>query len=345
MTRQNRGNTLRGASEVAEMDAMPPKPQTDQSGTIAFHAVDRLDISVIADNYYDSSRPDVAIAKRYRSTPGKAIHAEHGFSCYLETGIGTEDNRLMFDFGLDPHNAIHNMDLLAIDLDGVGAFCLSHGHYDHWGALLEVLKHYRSKIKAGTPLYVGSGAFARRFSVRPSQSKPTDIGRLSEEDIRALNIVHIAEITDPAEVIPGICLTGNIARVTDYETGSPSLLIERENRLERDSFEGEQAAVCHVKNRGLVVLSGCAHRGIVNTVKHAQKITGIDKVHAVIGGFHLINAAPDIIEKTIADLIAIAPDYIIPTHCTGFEALVRFAEKMPGRFILNTTGTRYRFAS
>lgn len=210
---------------------------------------------------------------------------------------------------------------------------------------MEILRHYQLKIRTGTPLYVGSGEFARRFSIRPSQSEPTDIGQLNADELRALNIIHIVEITEPTEVIPGVCLTGNIARVTAYEAGSPSLLVERANRLERDFFEGEQAAVCHVKGKGLVVISGCAHSGVVNTVKHAQKITGIEKVHAVIGGFHIINASPEIIEKTIADIITIAPDYIVPAHCTGFEAVMRFAEVMPGQFVLNTTGTKYQFVA
>ena len=97
----------------------------------------------------------------------------------------------------------------------------------------------------------------------------------------------------------------------------------------------------NAKGKGLVVLSGCAHRGIVNTVKHAQRMTGTDKVHAIIGGFHLTGAKPEIIQKTIADIKAIKPDYIVPTHCTGFEAISEFAREMPDQFILNTAGTRY----
>jgi 7,8-dihydropterin-6-yl-methyl-4-(beta-D-ribofuranosyl)aminobenzene 5'-phosphate synthase len=99
--------------------------------------------------------------------------------------------------------------------------------------------------------------------------------------------------------------------------------------------------ILNVKGKGLVVLSGCAHRGIVNAVKTAQKMTGIDKVHAVIGGCHLINQKPEVILKTVADIKAINPDYVVPTHCTGFEAISVFAREMPDEFILNTVGTRY----
>ncbi len=92
-----------------------------------------------------------------------------------------------------------------------------------------------------------------------------------------------------------------------------------------------------------MVLSGCAHVGIVNTVKHSQKIAGTDQLHAVMGGFHLINAKPEIIEKTVTDIKAMKPDHIVPTHCTGFEAIATFAREIPAQFILNTAGTQYTF--
>lgn len=122
MTGKNRGKALKDGSEVAETADVAPHQENDRRGSVGLHAVDCLEVVVIADNYYDSSRPDVHVAKRYRSMPGKSIHAEHGFSCYLAAKIGGETHRLMFDFGLDPRNVVHNMDLLAIDLNGIGAF-------------------------------------------------------------------------------------------------------------------------------------------------------------------------------------------------------------------------------
>jgi 7,8-dihydropterin-6-yl-methyl-4-(beta-D-ribofuranosyl)aminobenzene 5'-phosphate synthase len=109
----------------------------------------------------------------------------------------------------------------------------------------------------------------------------------------------------------------------------------------QDDFIGEQAIVLNAKGKGLVVLSGCAHRGIVNTVRQAQKMTGIEQIHAVIGGFHLTGAKAESIQRTIVDIKAIHPDYIVPTHCTGFEAITAFAREMPDQFILNTSGTQY----
>ena len=102
--------------------------------------------------------------------------------------------------------------------------------------------------------------------------------------------------------------------------------------------------VFNVRGKGLVVASGCAHRGIVNAVKQAQKISGIEKVYAVLGGFHLTGAKPEIIQRTIADIKTVGPDYIIPTHCTGFPAITAFAREMPDQFILSTVGTRFSFS-
>ncbi len=122
-------------------------------------------------------------------------------------------------------------------------------------------------------------------------------------------------------------------------------MIKRGEKLEQDNFIGEQGLVFNAKGKGLIVLSGCAHAGIVNTVKHAQKMTGIQKVHAVMGGFHLTGAKQEIIQRTIADIKAIGPDYIVPTHCTGYEAITAFQKEMPEQFVLNTSGTRYLFAA
>jgi len=147
------------------------------------------------------------------------------------------------------------------------------------------------------------------------------------------------------QIIPGTYFTGNIERVTAYEKVPPSLLIKRGEKPEPDDFRGEQAFFFTVKGKGLVVLSGCAHAGIVNTVKQAQKVAGLEKIHAVLGGFHLINAKPKIIQKTVSDIKALKPDYVVPTHCTDFEAIVAFKQEMPGEFIINATGTQYTFAA
>ena len=311
-------------------------------GTGRVIEVDKVTVWVLTDNYYDALRPDSKITKRYRVTPGKSIHAEHGLAYYMETVVDGKTSACMFDYGLDSSGVMNNIALLGLDLGKANAFSLSHGHFDHFLGAVSILKQSQSRIAAGTPFYVGEEAFARRYSLRPGTTEAADLGQLKKEDIEALGL-KVVEVKKPVQISPGTYVSGNIERVTTYEKVPPSLLIKRGEKPEPDDFRGEQAVFFNVKGKGLVVLSGCAHAGIVNTVKHAQKITGIDKIHAVMGGFHLINAKPEIIQNTVADIKAMKPDYIVPTHCTGFEAIVAFGKEMPNEFILNTAGTRYIF--
>lgn len=306
--------------------------------------VDKVTVWVLADNYYDALRPDAKITRRYRVVPGKSIHAEHGLAYYVETVVNGKISGCMFDYGLDPIGVMNNIALLGIDLGKADAFSLSHGHFDHWMGAVNILKQNQSKIAKGTPFYVGDEAFARRYSIRPGGTDAMDLGQLKKEDIEVLGL-KVVEVKNSVQIIPGGYFTGNIERVTPYEKVPPTLLIKRGEKPEPDDFRGEQALFFNVKGKGLVVLSGCAHAGIVNTAKQAQKVAGMDKIHAVMGGFHLIGAKPEVIQNTIADINAMKPDFIAPTHCTGFEAIVAFSKEMPKEFILNTAGTQYTFAA
>jgi len=239
---------------------------------------------------------------------------------------------------------MNNISLLGIDIGKTNAFGLSHGHWDHYLTATSIFKQYQSRIAEGTPFYVGEEAFARRYSLRPGRTEPDDVGQLQRYDLEALGL-KVVEVKSSTPIIPGAFLTGNIERVTAYEKVPPTLLIKRGEKLEPDDFRGEQALFFNVKGKGLVILSGCSHAGIVNTVKQARKVAATDKVHAVMGGFHLTNAKPEVIQNTIADIQAMKPDYIVPTHCTGFEAIVAFSKEMPEAFTLNTAGTKYTFGA
>lgn len=311
---------------------------------VAMQEVDAVRIWFLTDNYYDALRPDTAVAHRYRTLPGYSIHAEHGLACYVETAGGGGAGACMFDFGLDPQGVSGNARLLGLDLGKVDAYVLSHGHHDHWGGAEEILGQNHASIAALTPFYAGEEAFCHRFSLRPGSSQPMDIGMLDRSAIEALGL-KVCEIRTPAQIMPGGWSTGPITRSTDYERVPQSLLIMRHGQIVPDDFRGEQALFFNLKGKGLVILSGCAHVGIVNTIRHIQQISGIEKVHAVLGGLHLVNAHPDVLRQTLRDMQSIAPDYVVPAHCTGFEALVAFSREMPREFILNTAGTRYVFAA
>lgn len=306
--------------------------------------VDKLSVWVLTDNYYDANRADVKITKRYRSMPGKSIHAEHGISFYIETSVNGKTSACMYDYGLDPVGVMNNIALLGLDVGKANAFSLSHGHYDHYTSAASILRQIQSRITGGTPFYIGEEAFARRYSLRPGAAEPSDLGQLRREDIEVLGL-KIIEVKTPTEIVPGAYFTGNIERVTAYEKVPTTFQIKRGDKIEHDTFPGEQGIFFNIKGKGLVVLSGCAHAGIVNTAKQAQKIAGTDKIHAIMGGFHLINRKPEVIQSTVADIKAMKPDYIVPTHCTGFEAIVAFSKEMPNEFVLNTAGTQYTFAT
>jgi 7,8-dihydropterin-6-yl-methyl-4-(beta-D-ribofuranosyl)aminobenzene 5'-phosphate synthase len=306
--------------------------------------VDMLRVWFLTDNYYDALRPDTEGAKRYRTAPGKCLHAEHGLAYFVEAMIDGKTNTCMFDFGLDAQGVMNNAMLLNINLGKADAFALSHGHFDHWAGAMGILKQYTARIARGTRFYVGEEAFLRRYSRRPGADEIMDLGRLDRAAIEASG-VKVTEVRTPVQIIPGCWSTGKIERITEYEKVSPSLLVERSGKIESDDFRGEQALFSDVRGKGLVVLSGCAHAGIVNTVRQAQKVSGVERIHAILGGFHLINAKPEVIEDTVNDIEAMRPDFVVPAHCTGFEALLAFSSAMHEEFILNTAGTQYTFSA
>jgi 7,8-dihydropterin-6-yl-methyl-4-(beta-D-ribofuranosyl)aminobenzene 5'-phosphate synthase len=304
---------------------------------------EKIVITVITDNLADINRLDYKIAKRlaYGASPLEAtVHAEHGLSYHVETVVEGKSHSCLYDFGVDARGILRNIDLLKIDLRQVEALGISHDHFDHQVALVEVLKAKRQEFAKEVPLYVGEQFFVGTYNKRPS-GRIVQVNLLKKEDVEGLGFVRIVEVKGPTAIIPGAYLPGKIEQVTDYERIAPNFLAKKGNEFVQETFPGEQALVLNAKGKGLVVLSSCAHRGVVNSVKQAQRMTGIEKVHALIGGFHLINAKPELILKTVADIKAISPDYIVPTHCTGYEAISTFAREMPENFILNTAGTRY----
>ena len=310
---------------------------TDPSvyGAVNIPEAEKITITAIVDNYAETTRPSYKIATR----TGDYLSAQHGLSCHIETVVDGRSHSLLFDFGPTFPGLSANMDALKIDVDKLEALVLSHGHRDHFGGLVELLKSRREKLPKGIPLYVGEEAFAERGQGQRVAHRPP-----KKEDVEGLGVVKIVEIKDPTPVVPGAYLTGRIEKVTGYEKVDPGRWVKIGDNLEPETFIGEQSVVLNLKGKGLVIFTGCAHVGVVNTVKHAQKISGVEKVHAIMGGFHLTGAKEELIQRTVADIKAISPDYIVPMHCTGFEAIGLFAKEMPDQFILNTVGTRYAFS-
>jgi len=315
-------------------------------GLVKIPESETITITVITDNLADITIPNYKIAKRHMGTTSileAALHAEHGLAYQIETVVDGEPHACLFDFASDPQGVMKNMKLLKIDPAKIEALGLSHDHFDHQAALVEILKAKKEEFRKGIPLYVGEQCFVGTY-MRIPNGQTVSLLALKKEDIESLGFVKIVEIKGPTPIIPGAYLPGRVDQVTDYEKIWPGFVAKKGDEFVQETFIGEQAVILNAKGKGLVVLSGCAHRGIVNTVKHAQKMTGVEKVYAVMGGFHLTGAPPELIQRTIADIKAINPEYIVPTHCTGFQAISAFAKEMPDRFILNTAGTKYTIA-
>jgi 7,8-dihydropterin-6-yl-methyl-4-(beta-D-ribofuranosyl)aminobenzene 5'-phosphate synthase len=150
---------------------------------------------------------------------------------------------------------------------------------------------------------------------------------------------EIVSLVEPYELAPGCVATGPVPRRTDFEKGPSNALCRKAGELVRDAILDDQSIVVNVKGKGLVVIPGCAHAGIVNTLLYAREISGVDRIWAVVGGFHLQGATEDVVSRTIGELKALGPRLVMPCHCTGFEAMSRFAAEMPDQFVLGAVGT------
>ena len=302
---------------------------------------DRVEITVLVDNYTDFliNTPSTPVDRRLPYDPMRHILAEHGLSCLVRVAAGKREHAILLDTGLSCECLPWNLRQMGISLAGIEALVLSHGHYDHTGSLETVVAGAGRQV----PLIVHPDAFLRRRLNIPGQGifdQPNPdpvVLKKAGADIRIR--------TEPSTLAAGhLLVTGEGERKTPFEKGMPNAEIEREGSWVADPLRDDQALVIDVKGRGLVILSGCAHAGIVNTVEYARKITGVDRVHAVLGGFHLSGKAfDDVIPPTIEAMKAIGPDYIVPMHCTGWAAINRFMDAMPGKCILNTVGTTYVF--
>ena len=306
--------------------------------------VTRVEILTLMDNYVDVllrstdvvTRPPMA---KGLELPTDNLLAEHGLSMLVKAYQGKEKHTVLFDTGHTSVGVPHNIELLEVDLDEVEALVLSHGHMDHTGSLFVVLE----RIGKSIPLVVHPEAFVwpRYFGL--------DDGRnlrfprtLVKADLEHRKVQLVVSKTPTLLAHNLVAVTGEVERVTDFEKGLPNAVLERDGKLEKDPIADDPSLVLNLKGKGLVVLSGCAHAGIINTILHAQKITGISKVHAVIGGFHLSGPAFEpIIEETIRELKQMEPAVIVPMHCTGWKAIERFSQEFPESFILNSVGSKF----
>jgi len=308
---------------------------------------DKVEVLTLQDNFIDVTAMDNS-AVIQRASPLKdmeiksSILAEHGFSALVTIHADGKSSSLLFDFGFSEDGAARNAATLGANVRSAKAMVLSHGHSDHTGGLLKLSSML--KKKRGVEFVCHPGVFMRPRYLKFGEEIKVYFPEFNKDTVlkRGLKLV---ETKDPYPLLDGHALfLGEIPRVTDFEKVFPIAFREEYGREQWDTIEDDTGIAMNVKGKGLVILTGCAHAGIVNTVRHAVNITGVNKVCAVIGGFHLSGPFFEpIIEQTTRELKALNPLYVVPTHCTGRKAIMHIEREMPDKFILNMSGTKLTF--
>src|SRR5215475_3341304 len=309
--------------------------------------VDRLSVRVLVDGANNLFlRPGEANGAKIEPPPRapdyrRTLHNQWGLSLYIESSAGNAQRTIMVDFGYTPEALINNMELVGADPKKVEALIVSHGHFDHYGGLIGFLDKYRSVLPVELTLYAGGeDNFCHRYQGTPGQL--TDFGALARR-------VQTVLAENPA-IVGHAFTTGKIKR-TSIEKVLPNTRVEFAmtdglgcnaghyapaellGKIVPDEHVHEHATCFNVKDRGLVVLSSCGHVGIVNSARQAQEVSGVQKVHAIVGGFHLGPAPKDYLDQVIAEIKKLDPDVVIPMHCSGNNFVQAVREQMPDKLI------------
>jgi 7,8-dihydropterin-6-yl-methyl-4-(beta-D-ribofuranosyl)aminobenzene 5'-phosphate synthase len=307
--------------------------------------IDRLEVTTVVDNYVDLLRRDDAIARRFgvrvaRRRPD--LRAEHGLAHLVTATTGSTTARIAFDFGQTDATLNHNVRELGLEPRSLDAIALSHGHQDHFGGMLGFLHAYRRFMRKDLTFYAGSDHFLPRFN--DAQGDLVYSGRLDRDEIERY-AVHVETVSEPRLIADGLMLSGEMATQEPFEDIPRNLKVERDGQVVPDTFIGEQTLLANVRDRGLVVVSSCSHRGIIGICRNAMRVTGIAKIHAVVGGFHLSGLDDERVSRVVDAFRDLGVDHIVPQHCTGIETIATLYHRLPRQMVVTSVGTTFGFGT
>jgi 7,8-dihydropterin-6-yl-methyl-4-(beta-D-ribofuranosyl)aminobenzene 5'-phosphate synthase len=322
---------------------------------IGLEPVDSVTVTTLMDNSVDLFMPDQGPAKRTglladprrdsavmvdREVPD-ALVAEHGLALLVTVMKGGHEHRILFDTGVSPDGVVENMRRLDVDPSGIEAIVCSHGHFDHTAGLDGLVRVLGS---TGMPVLVHPNFWRRRRVILPGRD-PFELPTTSDRALREAGF-EIVEDSAPSFLLDGsVLVTGEVPRVTGYEPGFPIQQAWLSGQWQPDPLVlDDQALLVNVAGKGLIVITGCGHAGVVNICRYATRLTGGVPLHALIGGFHLTGPLFEpLIPRVLADLAELRPDVLVPAHCTGWRAQHAMGATFGDVFVPNSIGTRFVF--
>ena len=310
--------------------------------------IEKAEITCLVDNSIDVLLPNVKVANRPPINENWFINsliAEHGFCALIKLEINGNEHNILFDSGLNPISASYNAKVLGVDLSCNEIVISSHGHIDHSGGFINIREKMNDeKQEQKIPFIVHQDAFRNRM-VKFKDGRIINLPAPNRSDLTSAGYNIIEKQSSSLWIHDGIMVTGEIPRANDFEKGFPNHYSEVDGKMEDDSLiKDDQSVILNIKDKGLVIITGCAHAGIINIIEYAKELSGEDRIHAILGGMHLTGGLfESLIPRTINEIERLKPNFIIPCHCSGLKAISKISTNMSDAFIQNSVGTKYVF--